>query len=137
MKKIDNLSNSLNTLKNADFAHASEDYIYRTGIVGQFNLTFELACKSLQEVLMLHSVIGAETGSPREILKLGYRTGFIDNSDVWLLMLKKRNLSVHIYNEEDIDELIVLIRDSFIPVLDNLVNVLRDKIADSDKDSWD
>lgn len=137
MKKIDNFSNSLNTLKNADFACASEDDIYRIGIVGQFNLTFELAWKSLQEVLMLHSVIGAETGSPREILKLGYRTGFIDNSDVWLLMLKKRNLSVHIYNEEDIDELIVLIRDSFIPVLDKLVNVLRDKIADADKGSWD
>ena len=39
-------------------------------------------------------VNGASTGSPREILQLGYKIGFINDSEVWLLMLKKRNTSV-------------------------------------------
>ena len=56
---------------------------------------------------------GAETGSPREILQLGYKLGFVDDSAVWLTMLKNRNTSVHIYNEEEIDEMLLLIRDSF------------------------
>ena len=30
-------------------------------------------------------------------------------------MLKKRNLSVYLYNEAEIDELLILIRDKFIP----------------------
>lgn len=137
MKKLDNFANSLNTLKKADFSRAWEDDIYRTGIVGQFNLTFELAWKSLQAVLQLYSVTGAETGSPRDILKLGYKTGFIDDAEVWLLMLKNRNLSVHIYDEKEINELIVLIRDSFVPVLSKLADVLKDKVAEADKGSWD
>ena len=44
-------------------------------------------------------LVGADTGSPREILQLGYKLGFVNDSAVWLLMLKKRNTSVHIYNE--------------------------------------
>ena len=67
----------------------------------------------MQEILKLHGAAGAETGSPMEILQLGYKLGFLNDSAVWLLMLKKRNVSVHIYNEDDIDEMILLVRDSF------------------------
>ena len=35
--------------------------IYRTGIIGQFNLTFELAWKALQEIMRMHSVAEAES----------------------------------------------------------------------------
>ncbi len=42
-------------------------------------------------------------------------------------MLKKRNLSVHIYDEEEIDELILLIRDSFTPAFQTLCDTLKDK----------
>lgn len=130
MKKMDNFSNCLNVLQQADFALANENEIYRTGIVGQFNLTFKLAWKALQQVLRLHGVQEAETGSPREILQLGYKVGFIDDASVWLLMLKKRNLSVHLYNEEEIDELIALIRDSFIPAFVQLEKILQQKLAE-------
>lgn len=63
----------------------------------------------------MHSVEGASTGSPREILQLGYKVGFINDAEVWLLMLKKCNTSVHIWNEDEVNEMIILIRDSFIP----------------------
>ncbi len=129
MKKLDNFSNCLNILKNADFELAGNNDIYRTGVIGQFNLTFELAWKALQAILRLHGAEGAETGSPREILQLGYRLGFVNDSAVWLLMLKKRNTSVHIYDEEKIDELILLIRDSFIPAFVVLENTLRKKLS--------
>lgn len=137
MKKLDNFCNSLNVLSNADFEKGAGDEIYRTGIVGQFNLTFELAWKSLQEVLQLYSVTGSEAGSPRDILKLAYKTGFISDANVWLLMLKKRNLSVHIYSEEDIDELIVLVRDSFIPAFRILANTLEQKLQEVGDGSWE
>ena len=43
MKKLDNFSNCLAILATADFKLAETNDIYRTGIIGQFNLTFELA----------------------------------------------------------------------------------------------
>lgn len=128
MKKLDNFSNCLDILQQADFTLADSDDIYRTGVVGQFNLTFELAWKALQEVMKLHGVAGAESGSPREILQLAYKIGFLNDSAVWLLMLKKRNIAVHMYNEDEIDEMILLIRDSFIPAFSALQKTLQEKL---------
>lgn len=133
MKKLDNFANCLDILKQADFELADSNDIYRMGVVGQFNLTFELAWKALQEVLRMHGVEGTETGSPREILQVGYKVGFVNDSSVWLLMLKKRNTSIHIYNEEEIDELIVFIRDSFIPAFTDLEETLQEKLIEVDE----
>lgn len=134
MKKLDNFSNCLTILRNADFKLADNNDIYRTGVIGQFNLTFELAWKALQEILRLHGAEGADTGSLREILQLGYKLGFVNDSVVWLLMLKKRNTSVHIYNEQEVDEMILLIRDSFIPAFVALEKTLREKLAEAESD---
>ncbi|MBR1737061.1 MAG: HI0074 family nucleotidyltransferase substrate-binding subunit [Firmicutes bacterium] len=134
MKKLDNFGNCLKVLKNADFEFANENEIYRTGIIGQFNLTFELAWKALREVLKIHAVEGAETGSSREILQLAYKVGFIDDSGGWLAVLKSRNNSVHIYSEDKIDEMIMLIRDSFVPLFTVLEETLKKKIEEADED---
>ena len=130
MKKLDNFSHCLDVLRHADFEFAEANEIYRTGIIWQFNLTLELAWKALQEILKLHGAVDAEIGSPMEILQLGYKLGFLNDSAVWLLMLKKRNVSVHIYNEEDIDEMILLVRDSFIPAFSALEKTLQEKLAE-------
>ncbi len=132
MKKLDNFTNCLDVLKSADFKLAENNDIYRTGIIGQFNLTFELSWKALQAVLRIHGAEGAETGSPREILQLGYKLGFVNDSAVWLLMLKKRNTSVHVYDEDEIDEMIALIRDSFIPAFVVLEKTLRAKFDEAE-----
>ena len=134
MKKLDNFSNCLAILKSADFKLADNNEIYRTGIIGQFNLTFELAWKALQETLKLHGVEEASTGSPREILQLGYKVGFVSDSSVWLLMLKKSNTSVHIYNEDEIDEMILLIRDTFLPAFTILEETLKAKLKEVEND---
>ena len=134
MKKLDNFTNCLAILADAEFQLAETNDIYRTGIIGQFNLTFELAWKALQEIMRMHGVDGASTGSPREILQLGYKIGFINDSEVWLLMLKKRNASVHIYNEDEVDEMIMLIRDSFIPAFSVLKDTLVKKLEEGESD---
>ena len=134
MRKLDNFSNSLHVLRGADFSMADADEIYRTGVIGQFNLTFELAWKALQEVLRLHGATEAITGSPREILQLGYKMGIVENEEAWLAMLKARNISVHIYNEEKANELVLLIRDSFIPAFDVLLQTLREKVKEAEEE---
>ena len=135
MKKLDNFSNCLTILEDADFKLAETNDIYRTGIIGQFNLTFELAWKALQEIMKMHGVEEASTGSPREILQLGYKIGFVNDPEIWLLMLKKRNTSVHIYNEDEIDEMIILIRDSFIPAFKVLNGTLIKKLEETES-NW-
>ena len=110
MKKLDNFSNCLNVLKNADFSMADNDEIYRTGVI-------------------------AKTCSPREILQLGYKLGFVNDSAVWLAMLKKRNTPVYIYDEDETDEMLLLIRDSFIPAFLVLEETLKNKLREAG-DDW-
>ena len=71
-----------------------------------------------------------------QILVRRGRFGFIDDASVWLLMLKKRNLSVHIYNAEEVDEMILLIRDSFLPAFSTLDQTLKKKLAEADE-NWE
>lgn len=134
MKKLVNFAKSLDLLKKAKFDFT--DDIYIMGIIGQFNLTFELAWKALQAVLRLHGVEGAETGSPREILQLGYKVGFIDDASVWLAMLKKRNTLIHTYDENERNEILLLIRDDFIPAFIVLESVLNEKLDEVEGD-WE
>ena len=99
MKKLDNFINCLTILANADFKMAEVNDIYRTGVIWQFNSTFEFAWKALQEIMRRHGVEDSSTGSPREILQLGYKFGFINDSETWLLMLKSATLVLSIINE--------------------------------------
>lgn len=136
MKKFENFKKSLDVLLSADKATAQSNEIYRTGVIGQYNLTFELAWKAIQSVMRIHSVAENETGSPREVIKQAYKIGFIDNAEQWQLMLKKRNVSIHIYNEKEINEMIDLIFDQFMETLIQLRDKLEQKINESN-DNWD
>lgn len=52
-----------------------------------------------------------------------------------LIFLKKGNTSVHIYNEEEIDEMIMLIRDSFLPAFTGLEQILKEKLNEAEN-TW-
>lgn len=130
-EKLDNFLACLEVLQRADFEQAINDEIYRTGVVGQFNLTFELAWKALQAVLRQHGA-AVETGSPREVLQIGYKMGFIDDSAAYLAMLKTRNTAVHVYDEDEINKVILLIRDTFMVALLKLAATLEQKVIPSE-----
>ena len=69
-----------------------------------------------------------------DALRLGYKIGFINDSQVWLLMLKRRNTSAHIWNEDEVNEMIILIRDSFIPAFKILNETLLEKLDEAESD---
>lgn len=128
MKKFDAFKKSLEVLLRAEKEKAASDEIYSMGVIGRFNLTFELAWKSVKEVLELHGVSNFKTGSPREILKTAYQFNFLSDEKVWLDMLKSRNTIAHMYDENAAIELANAIFDNYMAALVNL----REKIADAE-----
>ena len=127
MKKYDNYVKCLTVLSNADREKSLVDEIYRMGVIGQFNLTFELAWKAVKETLEFHGVNLAIKGSPREILKSAFSMGFLSDEDIWLDMLKKRNTSIHVYDENAAIELVNLIFDIYIAAFVNLKDLLHER----------
>lgn len=106
MKKFESFCKSLDVLKTVDFEIVEINEIYRMGVIALYWQTFELAWKAMKSVLQLHGVDGAKNGSPREVIKLGFAFGFVDDEASWLAMLRDRNTSAHKYNE-DMAELVL------------------------------
>ena len=128
MKKYESFASCLTVLEQADHKMAKQNEIYRMGIIGQFNLTFELAWKSLKEVLELYGVAEAATGSPREIFKVAYKLGWITDEKVWLDMLKKRNIAIHVYDEDRALTVMAAIFASYMMALQALREELRKRL---------
>ncbi|WP_295861349.1 HI0074 family nucleotidyltransferase substrate-binding subunit [uncultured Fibrobacter sp.] len=135
MQKFDNFLNCFQVLKNSNRQMAMTDEIYRTGVIGQFCLTFEQMWKTLQEVMRAHAINEAENGSPREILKAGYKFSFLDNEEVWLQMLKDRNSAMHIYDEEAFVGVLNRVYDSYIDTFDRFAVKIRVKIQEIESES--
>ncbi|MBQ7514873.1 MAG: nucleotidyltransferase substrate binding protein [Schwartzia sp.] len=130
MKKYENFIRCLTVLQTAEEEKLSTDEIYRMGIIGQFNLTFELAWKALQATLKLHGA--GQTGSPREIFKTAYSIGFLPEDEIWLEMLGKRNEAVHVYDEEEAKRLATLVFEKYIPAFTKLAGILKEKIEEAE-----
>ena len=72
----------------------------------------------------------AATGSPREIIKTAYAYyDFMDES-VWLGMLRDRNDTTHIYNEEAARQLVNKVLDSYIHEFQVLEMKIKERYSD-------
>ncbi len=72
------------------------------GLIQAFEFTHELAWKVLKDYLEEQGVVDliASKDSTREAFKLG----LIEDGDVWMEMIKLRNLTSHTYNEQVAEE---------------------------------
>lgn len=89
----------------------------RAGSIQLFELTFELAWKTLKDYLESE---GYNVKSPRETIKQAYQSEMIDDGHGWLQMLEQRNILTHIYNEEESVLAETKIKNDFFPLLENM-----------------
>lgn len=122
--KIENFNKSLEVLKGSEYEQGMANDIYRAGVIHVFNITFELAWKSIQEVFKRDGV-ELPIGSPRQVLKEAWRLGYLREDEVWLDMLKDRNTIAHIYDESYSNELYGRVFERYMPSFEKLVEALR------------
>ena len=80
------------------------DEIVMDGTIQRFELTFELFWKALRRFLQRE---GTDTASPKNTFRHAYRRALLDQEQLWLDMLKHRNLSSHVYNAAMAQEIFV------------------------------
>ena len=71
----------------------------------------------------------ATTGSPREIFKAAYKLGWLKDEKVWLDMLKKRNVAIHVYDEERALTVMEMVFSVYIAALQALREELRQRLT--------
>ena len=67
--------------------------------IQRFEFSVELFWKTLRRMLIAEGE-GIDAATPRETLRHAYRVGCIDDEATWLAMLRDRNLTSHVYNDE-------------------------------------
>lgn len=75
----------------------------QAGAIQAFEYCFELSWKIMQRLL---GVRGKVANSPKEAFRMAALEGFIKDPELWFDFLKKRNLTVHTYEEEEAREVI-------------------------------
>lgn len=87
---------ALLTLK-AAIETKSINELERDGAIQRFEYCFELSWKVLKIIIKDQNSVDILT--PKEVFKIAFKTGLIENELIWEDILKKRNVSVHTYVE--------------------------------------
>ncbi|WP_240194840.1 nucleotidyltransferase substrate binding protein [Desulfobulbus rhabdoformis] len=88
------------------------------GIIQSFEFTFELCWKTLKDYLESQ---GVDSSFPREVIKQAFHYEILENGDIWLQMLTKRNFLAHTYDEAMAKDAYSLIKNDFFPYIQQLV----------------
>ena len=96
------------------------------GIIQSFEFTFELCWKTLKDYLESQ---GVTASFPREVIKQAFHYELLNNGEIWLEMLSKRNLLAHTYDRKMAEEAYNLITKHYLIHIQQLVSLLG-KITD-------
>lgn len=114
MKKFENFCKTLDNLEEINRIKPPYNVVITAGLCSLFTQCFEQSWRAMKEYLSQEGWAEENTGSPRQILKISYQTGLIQDESGWLKALEERNLGAHTYNQEVADTLIADTRSLFL-----------------------
>ena len=94
----------------------------KQGLIKAFEYTYELAWKTLQDLLKdkgYKDIVG-----PKPVIEQSFQDGYITDGEAWLRMHNSRNLTSHTYNEETAEEIVDKIMVEYFNLLDQLYSRL-------------
>lgn len=97
----------------------------------RFEFTYEMAWKALKRTL---DYLGIDAASPRMVFKEAYAAGLLKDERVWLDMIEMRNLSSHVYDENEISRILVQL-DGYLEAFESLLIQLRKTIPAESENS--
>ena len=116
-QRFQNFEKAFLQLKSAVVSLNSLSDLEKEGLVQRFEYTFELAWKTLKDYLESQDV---EAKFPREVIKKGFQYEIVENGEVWMEMLEKRNLMAHTYDEQVFNEAVSQISNTYFAEVERI-----------------
>lgn len=114
-QRFDNYQKAVGYLKSESEEYADTDIdVIKKGIIQSFEITHELAWKLMQDILKWEGevdIYGSKSAS-----RLAFNRGLITHGEVWLDMVKSRNITVHTYDETVLTEEFNKIIKDYLPL---------------------
>lgn len=121
-QRFSNYKRSLSRLTKAvDIAFMSD--LEKAGLIHYFEMTFDLAWKTLQDFLREKERPNSN-GGPNVIIKQASEDGYIEDAESWKALKKAREMTSHEYDEEIADEIV----DSIINIFHGLFIQLETRL---------
>lgn len=108
----------------ADVGALSE--LEKEGAVQRFEFTFELAWKTLKDYLV-HQGIVLDQITPSSVFKQAFAAKVIRDGQLWIDMLRCRNLMSHTYDEAVFDQAVHEMAERFLQGLNELYDFLKSR----------
>lgn len=100
--------------------HKNLNEMEQQGLIKAFEYTYELAWKTLQDLLKekgYKDIIG-----PKPVIEQSFQDGYIEEGEAWMRMHNSRILTSHTYNEETASEIIKKVRAEYYDLFKRLTN---------------
>lgn len=82
------------------------------GLIQRFEYTFELAWKTLQDLLYERGYENVR--GPRPVIEQAFQDGLVSNGPIWMEMLRARNDTSHLYDEKIFLRISKDVKESFL-----------------------
>lgn len=123
-QRLFNLQKAINLLTRS-VAQQHYNELERSGLIQQFEFSFELGWKTLKDFLENEGILA---DSPKDVIKKAFGAGFLKDFDTWADALDKRTLLSHTYDENAALFATALIKERYFPMLEQVVTVFNNKL---------
>lgn len=103
------------------------------GLIQRFEFTFELAWKLMKSYAEYQGTDKEIMGS-RDAIRWAFENKLIDDSDVWMEMIKRRNDTSHNYDEDTAADVVVRVKDAYLQAFVGFYDKMKTL---SSQDSYD
>lgn len=102
--------------------HSAQNEAEKMGVVKAFELAYELSWKIMKKILEFR---GVEAGAARDVFREAARLELLNDAENWFAYITKRNITVHAYQPEILDDLFSNTAKEFLKDLDYLLTQIR------------
>lgn len=120
MVRFEIFCKTLDNLEEINRISPPYDVVVTAGLCSLFTQCFEQSWRAMKEYLSQEGWAEADTGSPRQILKISYQAGLIQDESGWMKAMEERKLEIYTFNREVADTMINDTRSLFLPLFRKL-----------------
>lgn len=120
MARFEIFCKTLKNLEEITRRHPPYDVVVTAGLCSLFVQCFEQSWQAMKECLSWMGEREAGTASPRQIVKLSYEAGLIQDESGWMKAMEERKLEIYTFDQEVADTMINDTRSLFLPLFREL-----------------
>ncbi|WNE40295.1 MAG: hypothetical protein GBAus27B_000362 [Mycoplasmataceae bacterium] len=104
-----------------DLIQKNEPNLEEMGIIKAFEISYELAWKTLKKILEIQ---GVEALNHRKVFRSSAQFGYLEDPQVWFDFGKERNMTTHVYDGDTFQNILNFI-PKFLKEFRKLINNLE------------